>query len=114
VVWPRLHPDADRDAIVTAGVVEDGNVVMLSKLAGNAALISTDDDRFTGENEVPKDSVPNGWRANGCQGTLARLPASPRSYVMSRASPPPMARMRTAGVQEVTSTNSAASFRHVV
>ena len=36
--------------------------VMPAKLAGNAAVISTDDDRFTGENEVPKDSVLNGWR----------------------------------------------------
>jgi hypothetical protein len=36
--------------------------VMPTKLAGNAAVISTDDDRFTGENEVPKDSVLNGWR----------------------------------------------------
>ena len=37
--------------------------VMPTKLATNAAVISTDDDRFTGENEVPKDSVLNGWRA---------------------------------------------------
>jgi len=37
--------------------------VMPTKLANNAAVISTDDDRFTGENEVPKDSVLNGWRA---------------------------------------------------
>jgi hypothetical protein len=37
--------------------------VMPTKLAGNAAVISTDHDRFTGENEVPKDSVLNGWRA---------------------------------------------------
>jgi len=37
--------------------------VMPTKLADNAAVISTDDDRFTGENEVPKDSVLNGWRA---------------------------------------------------
>jgi hypothetical protein len=37
--------------------------VMPTKLASNAAVISTDDDRFTGENEVPKDSVLNGWRA---------------------------------------------------
>ena len=36
--------------------------VMPTKLAGNAAVISTDDDRFTGENEVPKDTVLNGWR----------------------------------------------------
>ena len=36
--------------------------VMPAKLANNAAVISTDDDRFTGENEVPKDSVLNGWR----------------------------------------------------
>ena len=36
--------------------------VMPTKLADNAAVISTDDDRFTGENEVPKDSVLNGWR----------------------------------------------------
>jgi beta-lactamase superfamily II metal-dependent hydrolase len=36
--------------------------VMPTKLASNAAVISTDDDRFTGENEVPKDSVLNGWR----------------------------------------------------
>lgn len=36
--------------------------VMPKKLVGNAAVISTDDDRFTGENEVPKDSVLNGWR----------------------------------------------------
>jgi hypothetical protein len=36
--------------------------VMPTKLANNAAVISTDDDRFTGENEVPKDSVLNGWR----------------------------------------------------
>jgi hypothetical protein len=36
--------------------------VMPTKLAANAAVISTDDDRFTGENEVPKDSVLNGWR----------------------------------------------------
>jgi hypothetical protein len=35
--------------------------VMRRKLAANAAVISTDDDRFTGENEVPKDSVLNGW-----------------------------------------------------
>ena len=37
--------------------------VMPRKLANNAAVLSTDDDRFTGENEVPKDSVLNGWRA---------------------------------------------------
>ena len=37
--------------------------VMPTKLVGNAAVISTDADRFTGENEVPKDSVLNGWRA---------------------------------------------------
>lgn len=37
--------------------------VMPTKLASNAAVISTDDDRFTGENEVPKDSVLKGWRA---------------------------------------------------
>ncbi len=37
--------------------------VMPTKLASNAAVISTDDDRFTGANEVPKDSVLNGWRA---------------------------------------------------
>ena len=37
--------------------------VMPTKLASNAAVISTDDDRFTGENEVPKDSVLQGWRA---------------------------------------------------
>ena len=37
--------------------------VMPRKLAANAAVISTDDDRFTGENEVPKDTVLNGWRA---------------------------------------------------
>jgi beta-lactamase superfamily II metal-dependent hydrolase len=36
--------------------------VMPKKLADNAAVISTDDDRFTGENEVPKDSVLSGWR----------------------------------------------------
>jgi beta-lactamase superfamily II metal-dependent hydrolase len=36
--------------------------VMPTKLADNAAVISTDEDRFTGENEVPKDSVLNGWR----------------------------------------------------
>ena len=36
--------------------------VMPTKLADNAAVISTDDDRFTGENEVPKDTVLNGWR----------------------------------------------------
>ena len=36
--------------------------VMPKKLASNAAVISTDDDRFTGENEVPKDTVLNGWR----------------------------------------------------
>jgi hypothetical protein len=37
--------------------------VMPAKRANNAAVISTDDDRFTGENEVPKDSVLNGWRS---------------------------------------------------
>jgi beta-lactamase superfamily II metal-dependent hydrolase len=36
--------------------------VMPKKLSRNAAVISTDDDRFTGENEVPKDSVLKGWR----------------------------------------------------
>jgi beta-lactamase superfamily II metal-dependent hydrolase len=29
----------------------------------NAVLLSTDRTRFTGENEVPKDSVLDGWRA---------------------------------------------------
>ena len=37
--------------------------VMPTKLANNAAVFSTDDDRFTGDNEVPKDSVLTGWRA---------------------------------------------------
>ena len=37
--------------------------VMPTKLAANAAVISTDDEQFTGENEVPKDSVLKGWRA---------------------------------------------------
>jgi beta-lactamase superfamily II metal-dependent hydrolase len=36
--------------------------VMPTRLAGNAAVISTDHERFTGENEVPKDTVLNGWR----------------------------------------------------
>ena len=36
--------------------------VMPTTLARNAAVISTDADRFTGENEVPKDAVLNGWR----------------------------------------------------
>lgn len=36
--------------------------VMPTKLAGNAAIISTDETRFTGENEVPKDSVIDGWK----------------------------------------------------
>lgn len=37
--------------------------VMPTKLADNAAIISTDESRFTGENEVPKDSVIAGWKA---------------------------------------------------
>jgi len=37
--------------------------VMPTKLAGNAAIISTDPSRFKGENEVPKDSVVAGWKA---------------------------------------------------
>ena len=45
--------------------------VMPKKLAGNAAVISTDDDRFTGENEVPKDTVLKGWR--GRLKTTSRL-----------------------------------------
>jgi beta-lactamase superfamily II metal-dependent hydrolase len=38
-------------------------MVMPKKLARNAAVISTDADRFTGENEVPNDTVLKGWRA---------------------------------------------------
>jgi hypothetical protein len=37
--------------------------VMPTKLADNAAIISTDETRFTGENEVPKDTVIAGWKA---------------------------------------------------
>ena len=37
--------------------------VMPKKLAANAAVVSTDPTRFTGENEVPKDEVLSGWRA---------------------------------------------------
>jgi hypothetical protein len=37
--------------------------VMPTKLAGNAAIVSTDPTRFTGENEVPKDSVIAGWKS---------------------------------------------------
>ena len=37
--------------------------VMPKKLAGNAAIVSTDPTRFTGENEVPKSEVLTGWRA---------------------------------------------------
>lgn len=36
--------------------------VMPTKLASNAAVVSTDDTRFTGENEVPKAEVLAGWR----------------------------------------------------
>jgi hypothetical protein len=35
--------------------------VMPTKLADNAAIVSTDETRFTGENEVPKDTVLAGW-----------------------------------------------------
>ena len=37
--------------------------VMPKKLARNAAVVSTDPTRFTGENEVPKSEVLSGWRA---------------------------------------------------
>ena len=37
--------------------------VMPTKLASNAAIVSTDPTRFTGDNEVPKDEVLTGWRA---------------------------------------------------
>ena len=36
--------------------------VMPTKLVSNAAVVSTDQTRFTGENEVPKDEVLSGWR----------------------------------------------------
>jgi hypothetical protein len=36
--------------------------VMPTKLAANAAVVSTDETRFTGENEVPKVEVLSGWR----------------------------------------------------
>ena len=36
--------------------------VMPTKLASNAAVVSTDPTRFTGENEVPKAEVLSGWR----------------------------------------------------
>ena len=35
--------------------------VMPTKLVGNAAIVSTDPTRFTGENEVPKAEVISGW-----------------------------------------------------
>jgi hypothetical protein len=37
--------------------------VMPTKLAANAAIVSTDPTRFTGENEVPKDTVITGWKS---------------------------------------------------
>lgn len=37
--------------------------VMPTKLLSNAAVVSTDPTRFTGENEVPKDEVLTGWRS---------------------------------------------------
>ena len=37
--------------------------VMPTKLLSNAAVVSTDPTRFTGENEVPKDTVLTGWRS---------------------------------------------------
>jgi hypothetical protein len=36
--------------------------VMPTKLLSNAAVVSTDPTRFTGENEVPKNEVLTGWR----------------------------------------------------
>lgn len=38
------------------------DAVLPKRLATNAALVSTDPDRFTGENEVPKAEVLAGWR----------------------------------------------------
>jgi hypothetical protein len=43
--------------------------VMPKKLAGNAAVVSTDPTRFTGENEVPKAGVLSGWRGRLKTGT---------------------------------------------
>lgn len=37
--------------------------VMPTKRASNAAVVSTDHTRFTGENEVPKAEVLSGWRS---------------------------------------------------
>jgi hypothetical protein len=43
--------------------------VMPKKLVANAAVVSTDPTRFTGENEVPKEEVITGWRGRLKSGT---------------------------------------------
>jgi hypothetical protein len=44
-------------------------IVLPARLAANAAVVSTDPSRFTGENEVPKHEVLEGWRKRLASGS---------------------------------------------